>query len=142
MRRLACGNRPGRARGVPREIGQQLLYGQRMLTIATRVDAMHRLGRAMADDTRSRILLSLLERPGYPAELADDLGFARTNVSNHLACLRGCGIVVAIPEGRRTRYELADAHLAAALNQLLNVTLAVDEGVSCLDPTCDVPGCC
>ena len=59
-----------------------------MLTIASRVDVMNRLGRAMADGTRSRILLSLLERPGYPAELAQDLELTRTNVSNHLACLR------------------------------------------------------
>ena len=34
-----------------------------MLTIASRIDVMNRLGRAMADPTRSRILLSLLERP-------------------------------------------------------------------------------
>lgn len=103
---------------------------------------MHRLGRAMADDTRSRILLSLLEEPRYTGQLADDLGLTRSNVSNHLACLRGCGIVVAVPEGRRTRYELADGHLTQALNELVRVTLAVDEGAACLDPDCSVPGCC
>lgn len=113
-----------------------------MLTIAPRVDVMNRLGRAMADPTRSRILLSLLSAPGYPAKLARDLGLSRTNVSNHLACLRGCGIVVAEPEGRRTRYEIADPHLAAALTALVDVTLAVDENAPCLDPTCTVPGCC
>lgn len=74
-----------------------------MLTLASRVDVMNRLGRAMADATRSRILLLLLDAPGYPAQLARDLNLTRTNVSNHLACLRGCGIVVAVPEGRRTR---------------------------------------
>ncbi|RSZ66050.1 ArsR family transcriptional regulator [Corynebacterium hylobatis] len=113
-----------------------------MLTIASRVDVMNRLGRAMADPTRSRILLSLLERPGYPAQLARDLGLSRTNVSNHLACLRGCGIVVSEPEGRRTRYEMADAHLSRALTALVETTLAVDEDVPCLDPACPVEGCC
>lgn len=44
-----------------------------MLTIASRVEVMNRLGRAMADPTRSRILLSLLAEPGYPAKLARDL---------------------------------------------------------------------
>ncbi len=96
-----------------------------MLTIANRLDVMHRVGRAMADGTRSRILLSLLEQPGYPAELARDLGLTRTNVSNHLACLRDCGIVVAEPEGRRTRYEIADPQLSVVLTALLDVTLAV-----------------
>lgn len=113
-----------------------------MLTIASRVDVMNRLGRAMADPTRSRILLALLDGPGYPAQLASELSLTRTNVSNHLSCLRGCGIVVAEPEGRQTRYEIADPHIAAALTALVDVTLAVDESVPCMDPTCLVPGCC
>jgi DNA-binding transcriptional ArsR family regulator len=113
-----------------------------MLTIASRTDVMNRLGRAMSDPTRSRILLSLLERPGYPAELSRDLELTRSNVSNHLACLRGCGIVVATPEGRQTRYEIADPHLTRALSSLLDTVLAVDDGVACADENCDVPLCC
>ncbi|GAA3667823.1 Cd(II)/Pb(II)-sensing metalloregulatory transcriptional regulator CmtR [Microbacterium marinilacus] len=113
-----------------------------MLTISSRVDVMNRLGRAMADATRSRILLALLQGPGYPAKLARELDLTRTNVSNHLSCLRGCGIVVAEPEGRQTRYEIADPHLAAALTALVDVTLAVDENAPCLDPGCAVAGCC
>lgn len=103
---------------------------------------MNRLGRAMSDPTRSRILLSLLDGPGYPAKLARDLNLTRPNVSNHLACLRGCGIVVAEPEGRQTRYEIADAHLTAALTALVDVTLAVDTSAPCIDPACTVAGCC
>lgn len=113
-----------------------------MLTTASRLDVMNRLGRAMADPTRSRILLSLLEQPGYPARLAEGLDLTRTNVSNHLACLRGCGIVVAVPEGRRTRYEIADAHLTKALGALVETVLAVDDGIPCSDENCDVPLCC
>jgi DNA-binding transcriptional ArsR family regulator len=103
---------------------------------------MNRLGRAMADPTRSRILMSLLQGPGYPAQLARDLGLTRTNVSNHLSCLRGCGIVVAEPEGRQTRYEIADPHLTKALTALVDVVLAVDDGYDCRDEHCDVPLCC
>jgi len=113
-----------------------------MLTISSRIDVMNRIGRAMADPTRSRILLSLLDRPGYPARLAEELTLTRTNVSNHLSCLRGCGIVVAVPEGRMTRYEIADPHVTAALRSLVEVVLAVDEGEPCADPSCTVPDCC
>lgn len=98
---------------------------------------MNRLGRAMADPTRSRILLTLLDGPGYPAELARALELTRTNVSNHLSCLRGCGLIVATPEGRRTRYEIADAHLALGMRQLLEAVVAVDEGAPCLDSDCE-----
>lgn len=115
------------------------MYSHCMLTLASRVDVMNRLGRAMADPTRSRILLSLLDAPGYPAELARELDLSRTNVSNHLACLRGCGLIVAAPEGRRTRYDVADPHLALGLRQLLEAVVAVDEGVACTADGCE---CC
>ena len=113
-----------------------------MLTIASRLDVMNRLGRAMADPTRSRILMTLLEGPSYPAVLARDLGLTRSNVSNHLTCLRDCGIVVAEPEGRQTRYEIADPHLTRAIKSLLQVVVAYDDGAPCLDDECDVPLCC
>jgi DNA-binding transcriptional ArsR family regulator len=55
----------------------------------------------MADPTRSRILMALLDRPAYPAELSTELGLSPQTVSNHLSCLRDYGIVVGEPEGRR-----------------------------------------
>lgn len=93
-----------------------------------RVDesALERLGRALADDSRRRILLELLDGPAYPAELAQRLELGKANTSNHLSCLRGCGLVVADPEGRRVRYELADARLARALRTLAEVVLSID----------------
>jgi DNA-binding transcriptional ArsR family regulator len=95
---------------------ETLTYGQ----------VLARFGHALSDPTRSRLLLALREAPGYPADLAETLGVSRQSLSNHLACLRGCGLVAAVPEGRRTRYELADARLAHALGDLLGVVLAVD----------------
>jgi len=121
---------------------QPTLYIQWVLTIASRLDVMNRLGRAMADPSRSRILLSLLDGPGYPAFLAEQLELTRPNVSNHLACLRGCGLVVAVPEGRQTRYEIADPHLTLALAALTGVILAVDDGAACNNDNCTAPGCC
>lgn len=126
----------------PSKIVQCVLYYHHMLTIASRLDVMNRLGRAMADPTRSRILMTLLGGPSYPAVLSRELVLTRSNVSNHLTCLRDCGIVVAEPEGRQTRYEIADPHLAAALIVLVDVTLAVDENAPCVDVSCTVPGCC
>lgn len=126
----------------PISLIQLPLYDQYMLTIASRLDVMNRLGRAMADPTRSRILMTLLGGPSYPAVLSRELELTRSNVSNHLTCLRDCGIVVAEPEGRQTRYEIADPHLAAALNSLVDVTLAVDDNAPCVDTSCTVPGCC
>ncbi len=77
------------------------------------------MGTALADENRRRLLLELLEEPAYPADLAERLGMTRGNVSNHLSCPRGCGLVRTVPVGRRVRYELADVvKLAHALAQL------------------------
>ncbi len=85
-----------------------------------------RFGHALSDPTRARILLALRETPSYPSDLADVLGVSRQSLSNHLTCLRGCGLVVSVPQGRRSRYELADPRLAHALTDLMSVVLAVD----------------
>lgn len=108
-----------------------------MLTIVSRLDAMSRLGRALADPTRCRIMLTLLDGPAYPGQLAAELGLSRSNTSNHLTCLRGCGLIVATPEGRQTKYELVDDRLRHALCDLLGVVLAVDSNEPCLDDDCD-----
>lgn len=75
---------------------------------------------------------SLLEGAQYPTELAIDLNLTKANVSNHLACLRGCGLVVAVPEGRRQRYEVANSRFADALTSIAK--LYDEVGVS----TCDL----
>ncbi|MEU0835412.1 metalloregulator ArsR/SmtB family transcription factor [Streptomyces sp. NPDC005969] len=111
-----------------------------MLTLATDLDALTRFGRALADPIRCRLLLALREAPAYPSDLADVLGISRTRLSNHLACLRDCGLVVTVPEGRRTRYELADPRLGHALDNLRNAVVAVATDRTCIDA--EDKGCC
>ncbi|MFV0318674.1 MAG: ArsR/SmtB family transcription factor [Microthrixaceae bacterium] len=95
------------------------------MSVASEIDlsALARVGTALSDETRRLLLVELLAGPGYPAEMADSLGLTRSNVSNHLGCLKGCGLVTAVPEGRRTRYELADPRLVHALEDLCSLTL-------------------
>jgi ArsR family transcriptional regulator, cadmium/lead-responsive transcriptional repressor len=106
---------------------------------ATHSDALARFGCALSDPTRADILLLLREGPGYPSDLADKIGVSRQILSNHLACLRGCGLVVAEPEGRRSRYELADARIAQALDDLIGLVLTVDPACC---PAADTDDCC
>jgi DNA-binding transcriptional ArsR family regulator len=106
---------------------------------ATYGQVLARFGHALSDPTRARLLLALREAPGYPAELAELLGVTRQNLSNHLGCLRGCGLVVAVPEGRRVRYELADPRLGHALGDLLGLVLTTDPAACAATPDED---CC
>lgn len=87
------------------------------------LEVLGRVGVALADPTRRRILVELLGGPGYPSELADAFGTTRANLSNHLTCLRECGLVTASAEGRRVRYEIADDRLGDALRLLASLDL-------------------
>lgn len=99
-----------------------------------------RFGRALADPIRCRLLLALREAPAHPSDLAERLGISRTRLSNHLACLRDCGLVIGVPVGRRTRYELADPRLAHALDDLRTAVVAVETDRTCTEA--DEKGCC
>lgn len=101
--------------------------------MSTGAEALSRFGHALSDRTRTQVLLALREGAAYPADLAGLVGVSRQAMSNHLACLRGCGLVVAVPEGRRTRYELSDPRIGHALADLVDLVLVVD-------PDCAGPG--
>ena len=105
------------------------MYYQLMTTTTTTMAglaALARFGHALSDPTRAGILMHLRLHDSYPAHLVEELGVTRQSMSNHLACLRGCGMVVAIPEGRRTRYRLTDERLAHALDDLALVVQQID----------------
>jgi ArsR family transcriptional regulator, cadmium/lead-responsive transcriptional repressor len=89
------------------------------------LDTLERVGTALADPTRRKILLVLLSGAAYPADLAEQLETGRTNISNHLACLRGCGLVTTTREGRQVRYDLASDRLAHAISDLVELDLEI-----------------
>lgn len=107
-----------------------MLYDSGVVTSES-LEVLTRVGRALSDPSRAQIMLTLLDGPAYPGALAARWGQSRANVSNHLACLRGCGLVTATREGRRVSYELADPALAHALRDLVDLVLEVDRSVAC-----------
>ena len=99
------------------------------------LQAVARVGHALSDPTRAAIVLALRHGTCCPADLAAALDVSRQSMSNHLACLRGCGLVIAERRGRHSHYSLADGSLAHGLDALLSVTVT-------LDPTCCSGGQC
>ena len=65
--------------------------------------------------------MRLLTGPACPGDLAAMLKTSRSNLSNHLACLRGCGLIEAEREGRYLHYRLVGDDLADALRALFVV---------------------
>lgn len=73
------------------------------------------LFRGLADPTRLAILRRLADGEARVVDLTGELGLAQSTVSAHLACLRGCGLIVGRPEGRQMFYALTRPELLELL---------------------------
>ncbi len=71
------------------------------------MERLDRLFKALADPTRLRILNLLLEGPGCVCEMEPGLQVSQPLISQHLAHLRGAGLVVDRRQGMRVNYSVA-----------------------------------
>jgi DNA-binding transcriptional ArsR family regulator len=70
--------------------------------------------RTLANPRRIQILHALADGPTEVGRLAREIGASQPNVSQHLAVLRGAGLVEAERDGRGVRYRLADPDVIVA----------------------------
>ena len=78
--------------------------------LPTRQDATlaAQLFRGLSDPTRLALLTALVAGERTVSDLVALVGASQPNVSAHLACLRGCGLVTSRPgAGRSVLYRLA-----------------------------------
>lgn len=71
--------------------------------------------RGLGDPTRVRIVQLLLEKPRTVSELVSLLGSPQGRVSSHLGCLRWCGFVEGVREGRNVTYQVSDERVRRLL---------------------------
>lgn len=88
------------------------------------------LFRGLADPTRLAIVQLLAAGETRVVDLTAKLALAQSTVSGHLACLRGCGLVDARPEGRQTYYSLARPELIDLLAATEDLLLATGEQIT------------
>jgi DNA-binding transcriptional ArsR family regulator len=70
-----------------------------------------KLFRGFSDTSRLAILETLRNGRRTVSEIVDATGLSQPNVSNHLACLRECGLVTRDQQGKFMYYELADKRI-------------------------------
>jgi len=70
--------------------------------------------KTLANPRRLEILHRLADGPREVGRLAAELGLPQPNVSQHLAVLRGAGVIEAERDGREVRYRLADPDVIVA----------------------------
>lgn len=79
------------------------------------IDLKAQLFRGFSDRTRLSILEALRESLLTVTEIVDLTGLSQSNVSNHLACLRGCGLVSCEQRGRYVYYQLSNPRIDSVL---------------------------
>jgi len=79
---------------------------------------------ALSDPSRLTILRHLFLGEHRVVDLVAHLGLAQSTVSQHLACLRDCGLVTSRPVGRSSMFSLTQPDLVAALLARAELILA------------------
>lgn len=105
-----------------------------MLVMPTegRTQLIAKLFRGFADPSRLGILETLRDGPLAVGEIVDATGLSQSNVSNHLACLKDCGLVTCERQGRNVIYRSSDPRV----NELLAFADALLADVAQGVPAC------
>ena len=77
--------------------------------------------KTLANPRRLEIIHRLADGPSEVGRLADQMGIAQPNLSQHLALMRSAGVVEAERNGREVRYRLADSDIVAACELMRGV---------------------
>ena len=96
---------------------------------AQAVELQAKLFRGFADPSRLSILDALRDGPLTVGKIVATTRLSQSNVSNHLGCLRDCGLVSSVPEGRFVRYGLSDKRVGRLLNLADELLADVARGV-------------
>ncbi len=88
-----------------------------------------KLFRGFGDPSRLSILDTLRNGPLTVGEIVEATGLSQSNASNHLGCLRDCGLVVAEQNGRYVTYHLSDDRVGDILALAESLLADVARGV-------------
>jgi len=88
-----------------------------------------KLFHGFSDPSRLSIFHALHQGPRTVSEIVEATKVSQSNVSNHLGCLRDCGLVVAEQEGRYVFYALSDERVAQLLRLADELLAEVAKGV-------------
>lgn len=93
------------------------------------IDLQAKLFRGFGDPSRLAILEALRSGPLTVGEIVQETGLLQSNASNHLACLRECGLVVSEQNWRYVTYQLSDDRVGELLELAESLLSDVARGV-------------
>lgn len=100
-----------------------------MVTNLQVFDLKAKLFRGFADSSRLSILNALRNGSLTVREIVEATGLSQSNTSNHLGCLRDCGLVSRSQKGSYVYYQLSDERVAMLLNLADDLLADVAKGI-------------
>jgi len=97
------------------------------------LDMKVKLIHGFSNKTRIQILECLKNEEKTVSRIIDEIKGNQSNISQHLACLKGCGIIVGRNEGKYCFYSLRNQHIRDLLDMFDVVLSDVQNDVSCCE---------
>lgn len=86
--------------------------------------------RGFADKTRIQILECIKEQEKTVSQIVQELNGNQSNISQHLSCLKGCGLIIGRQEGKFVYYSLRNEQVKQLLQMFDNVLSQIHQEVS------------
>jgi len=93
------------------------------------IELQAKLFRGFSDPSRLSILEALRDGPRAVNEIVRATELTQSNVSNHLGCLRDCGLVICEQRGRYSYYQLSDPRVEELLSLADQLLADVAKGI-------------
>lgn len=75
------------------------------------MDIKVKLIKGFADKTRLKILECIIDKEKTVSQIVEEINGNQSNISQHLSCLKGCGIIVGRQKGKFVYYRIRNVQI-------------------------------
>lgn len=97
------------------------------------LDVMVKFIRGFADRTRLQIIQSLIQEEKVVSQLVEETGASQSRISQHLACLRDCGIAESRQAGKYVYYSVKNEEIIRLMGMFETALQPVESLISCCE---------
>lgn len=97
------------------------------------IDTKMKFLHGFSNKTRVQILESIKEEEKTVSQIVDDINGSQSNISQHLACLKGCGLIVGRQDGKYVYYRVRNQLVRDLLTMIDVVLEDVQNDIACCE---------
>ncbi|RKQ17185.1 ArsR family transcriptional regulator [Oceanobacillus bengalensis] len=97
------------------------------------IDTKMKFLHGFSNKTRVQILESIIEDEKTVSEIVDDLNGNQSNISQHLTCLKGCGLIVGRQDGKYVYYRVRNQLVRDLLSMFDVVLEDIQNDIACCE---------